>query len=196
MYFATRSGTLGGRIDWADFARLTRYDLIERNGRFSDMMVQLVMAMGGWIRVPLVLSSLSMSLALWLMLRSLIRDLRGVVSAGADLLAGVGAFFVPMMLIGLDPHMGGDTIMFVAANIGYMWGLALGIVSILLLWSQRGPNVKHGWVLWVAVVLSLILDAKAAGAAILGIFHDDEARARVCDRLVDVTSFAPERTAA
>ena len=46
------------------------------------------------------------------------------------------------------------------------------------------------------VVLSLILDAKAAGAAILGIFHDDEARARVCDRLVDVTSFAPERTAA
>ena len=37
---------------------------------------------------------------------------------------------------------------------------------------------------------------KAAGAAILGIFHDDEARARVCDRLVDVTSFAPERTAA
>ncbi|AOH46034.1 hypothetical protein BCB70_09075 [Cutibacterium modestum] len=156
LYFATRSGTLGGRIDWADFARLTRYDLIERNGRFSDMMVQLVMAMGGWIRVPLVLSSLSMSLALWLMLRSLIRDLRGVVSAGADLLAGVGAFFVPMMLIGLDPHMGGDTIMFVAANIGYMWGLALGIVSILLLWSQRGPNVKHGWVLWVAVVLSLV----------------------------------------
>ena len=64
LYFATRSGTLGGRIDWADFARLTRYDLIERNGRFSDMMVQLVMAMGGWIRVPLVLSSLSMSLAL------------------------------------------------------------------------------------------------------------------------------------
>lgn len=46
------------------------------------------------------------------------------------------------------------------------------------------------------VVLSLILDAKAAGAAILGIFHDDEARACVCDRLVDVTSFAPERTAA
>ena len=46
------------------------------------------------------------------------------------------------------------------------------------------------------VVLSLILDAKAAGAAILGIFHDEDARARVCDRLVDVTSFAPERAAA
>ncbi|GAE81228.1 hypothetical membrane protein [Cutibacterium acnes JCM 18920] len=47
LYFATRSGTPGGRIDWADFARLTVCDLVERNGRFSDMMVQLVMAMGG-----------------------------------------------------------------------------------------------------------------------------------------------------
>jgi len=64
LYFATRSGTPGGRIDWADFARLTVYDLVERNGRFSDMMVQLAMAMGGWIRVPLILSSVSASLAL------------------------------------------------------------------------------------------------------------------------------------
>ena len=156
LYFATRSGTPSGRIDWADFARLTVYDLSERNGRFSDMMVQLVMAMGGWIRVPLVLSSLSTSLALWLMMRALIRDLRGVVSPGVDLLAGVGAFLVPMTLIGIEPNMGGDTIMFIAANIGYMWGLALGIVSILLLWSQRGPNVDHGWVLWVAVALSYV----------------------------------------
>ncbi len=41
------------------------------------------------------------------------------------------------------------------------------------------------------VVLELILDAKARGAAILGIFHDEAARARVCDRLVDVTGFTP-----
>ena len=156
LRFATRSRTLGGRIDWSSLVPFARYDLAERNGRFSDMMVQLIMAMGGWIRIPLVISSLAMSLALWLMLRSLIRNLRGVVSAGADLLAGVGAFFVPMMLIGLDPHMGGDTIMFIAANIGYMWGLALGIVAILLLWSQRRPNVRHGWVLWVAVLLSFV----------------------------------------
>lgn len=156
LYFATRSGTPGGRIDWADFARLTVCDLVERNGRFSDMMVQLVMAMGGWIRVPLILSSVTASLALWLMVRGLIRDLREVVSPGADLLAGIGAFLAPMAVIGFEPHMGGDTIMFIAANIGYMWGLALGIVSILLLWSQRGPNVDHGWVLWIAVVLSCV----------------------------------------
>ena len=41
------------------------------------------------------------------------------------------------------------------------------------------------------VVLSLIEEAKARGAAILGIFHDEAARARVCDRLVDVTAFTP-----
>ena len=43
-----------------------------------------------------------------------------------------------------------------------------------------------------AVVLDLILQAKARGAAILGIFHDEGARAAVCDRLVDVTGFSPK----
>lgn len=38
-------------------------------------------------------------------------------------------------------------------------------------------------------VLSLIGDAKARGAAIVGIFHDADARARVCDRDVDVSDF-------
>lgn len=42
------------------------------------------------------------------------------------------------------------------------------------------------------VVLTLIEEAKARGAAILGIFHDEAARGRVCDRLVDVTGFTPK----
>ncbi|MGR3700986.1 MAG: phosphonate C-P lyase system protein PhnL [Paracoccaceae bacterium] len=41
------------------------------------------------------------------------------------------------------------------------------------------------------VVLALIDEAKARGAAILGIFHDEAARDRVCDRVVDVTRFTP-----
>lgn len=45
------------------------------------------------------------------------------------------------------------------------------------------------------VVLSLIQEAKARGTAILGIFHDEEARARVCDREVDVTGFTPKQAA-
>ena len=49
--------------------------------------------------------------------------------------------------------------------------------------SLDGPNRD--------VVLGLIEEAKARGAAILGIFHDEAARARVCDREVDVSAFAP-----
>ncbi|MBR9892513.1 phosphonate C-P lyase system protein PhnL [bacterium] len=46
-----------------------------------------------------------------------------------------------------------------------------------------------------AVVLGLIEEAKARGAAIVGIFHDAEARAQVCDREIDVSDFTPERAA-
>ncbi|WP_417727733.1 phosphonate C-P lyase system protein PhnL [Roseovarius sp.] len=45
------------------------------------------------------------------------------------------------------------------------------------------------------VVLSLIETAKARGAAIIGIFHDEAARARVCDREIDVSRFTPARAA-
>ncbi|MBV0911218.1 phosphonate C-P lyase system protein PhnL [Anianabacter salinae] len=45
------------------------------------------------------------------------------------------------------------------------------------------------------VVLSLIEEAKARGAAIVGIFHDETARARVCDREIDVTGFSPQAAA-
>jgi len=41
-------------------------------------------------------------------------------------------------------------------------------------------------------VLTLIEEAKAAGAAIVGIFHDVAARTRVADREIDVSAFAPE----
>ncbi|WP_224825180.1 phosphonate C-P lyase system protein PhnL [Cognatishimia sp. MH4019] len=45
------------------------------------------------------------------------------------------------------------------------------------------------------VVLTLIEDAKARGAAIIGIFHDEAARNRVCDREIDVSRFTPGRAA-
>ena len=45
------------------------------------------------------------------------------------------------------------------------------------------------------VVLQLIESAKARGAAIIGIFHDAAARERLCDRMIDITAFAPERAA-
>ncbi|MCA0921719.1 phosphonate C-P lyase system protein PhnL [Pseudooceanicola nanhaiensis] len=45
------------------------------------------------------------------------------------------------------------------------------------------------------VVLSLVEEAKARGAAIIGIFHDEAARDRLCDRQVDVGVFTPPRAA-
>ncbi|MCA0044776.1 phosphonate C-P lyase system protein PhnL [Celeribacter litoreus] len=44
-------------------------------------------------------------------------------------------------------------------------------------------------------VLSLIEEAKARGAAIIGIFHDKPARDRVADREIDVSAFTPLRAA-
>lgn len=44
-------------------------------------------------------------------------------------------------------------------------------------------------------VLSMIEEAKARGAAIVGIFHDAPARDRVADREVDVSAFTPRRAA-
>ncbi|WP_299964016.1 phosphonate C-P lyase system protein PhnL [uncultured Roseobacter sp.] len=46
-----------------------------------------------------------------------------------------------------------------------------------------------------AVVLSLITEAKARGAAIIGIFHDAAAREAVCDREIDVSRFTPQAAA-
>lgn len=42
------------------------------------------------------------------------------------------------------------------------------------------------------IVLEIIAEAKAAGAAMVGIFHDAEARARVADREIDVSAFAAD----
>ena len=41
-------------------------------------------------------------------------------------------------------------------------------------------------------VLSLIEEAKARGAAIVGIFHDEAARERVCDHEIDVSIYTPK----
>ena len=47
-----------------------------------------------------------------------------------------------------------------------------------------------------AVVVGMIAEKKAAGVALLGIFHDDDVRTEVADRIVDVTRFAARKEAA
>jgi alpha-D-ribose 1-methylphosphonate 5-triphosphate synthase subunit PhnL len=41
------------------------------------------------------------------------------------------------------------------------------------------------------VVVGLIAEKKASGAALVGIFHDQDVRDRVADRIIDVSRFAP-----
>ena len=43
-----------------------------------------------------------------------------------------------------------------------------------------------------SIVLGLVESAKARGAAIIGIFHDEAARVQVCDRVIDVTQYTPK----
>ena len=47
-----------------------------------------------------------------------------------------------------------------------------------------------------AVVVAMIAEKQVAGTAMLGIFHDDDVRTEVADRIVDVTAFAPRKQAA
>jgi alpha-D-ribose 1-methylphosphonate 5-triphosphate synthase subunit PhnL len=45
------------------------------------------------------------------------------------------------------------------------------------------------------IVIGMIGEKKAAGVAQVGIFHDEEVREAVADRIIDVTAFAPARAA-
>ena len=38
----------------------------------------------------------------------------------------------------------------------------------------------------------MIAEKKQAGVGLLGIFHDEDVRSQVADRIVDVTAFAPK----
>ena len=46
-----------------------------------------------------------------------------------------------------------------------------------------------------AAVVNLIEEKKRSGTAILGIFHDEEVRDAVADRIVDVSAFSPAQRA-
>ncbi|WP_298838630.1 phosphonate C-P lyase system protein PhnL [uncultured Roseobacter sp.] len=65
-------------------------------------------------------------------------------------------------------------------------GFVRNFPTILLDKPTASPDVANR-----DVVPHVIKEAKARGAAIVGIFHDDTARRQVCDREIDVTSFNP-----
>lgn len=69
-------------------------------------------------------------------------------------------------------------------------GFAYGYPALLLDEPTASLDARNR-----ATVLGLIEGAKARGAAIIGIFHDEAAREQVCDRFIDVSGFAPKAAA-
>ena len=102
----------------------------------------------------------------------------------ADLLARLN---IPDRLWGLSPttFSGGEQ-----QRVNIARGFAHGYPVLLLDEPTASLDAANR-----EVVLTVIEEAKARGAAILGIFHDEAARARICDRLVDVTGFTPRAAA-
>jgi alpha-D-ribose 1-methylphosphonate 5-triphosphate synthase subunit PhnL len=102
----------------------------------------------------------------------------------ADLLARLN---IPQRLWGLSPttFSGGEQ-----QRVNIARGFAHPFPALLLDEPTASLDAANR-----EVVLSLILEAKARGAAILGIFHDEGARDRVCDTLLDVRSFTPQAAA-
>ncbi|QDC08558.1 phosphonate C-P lyase system protein PhnL [Oceanicola sp. D3] len=94
---------------------------------------------------------------------------------------------IPRTLWGLSPttFSGGEQ-----QRVNIARGFAHGFPALLLDEPTASLDATNR-----EVVLTLIEEAKARGAAIVGIFHDEEARDRVCDRVVDVTGFTPARVA-
>jgi len=118
----------------------------------------------------------------------------------------------PLLLNGADPQDAREAAAQMLARVNLpqrLWGLSPTTFSG---GEQQRVNVARGFVhpypaLLLdeptasldgtnrAVVLSLIEEAKARGAALVGIFHDEEARNRVADRQIDISTFTPERAA-
>ncbi len=118
----------------------------------------------------------------------------------------------PLLALGVDPQIARDRASVILARLNIprpLWALSPTTFSG---GEQQRVNIARGFVHEFPallldeptasldaknrdVVLGLIEDAKARGAAIIGIFHDEEARDRVCDREIDVTEFSPQAAA-
>lgn len=91
---------------------------------------------------------------------------------------------IPQRLWGLSPttFSGGEQ-----QRVNIARGFAHGYPALLLDEPTASLDAENR-----ETVLTLIEEAKARGAAIIGIFHDEAARDRVCDHAIDVTAFVPE----
>lgn len=111
-------------------------------------------------------------------------DERAALDRARDLLARLN---IPERLWSLSPttFSGGEQ-----QRVNIARGFAHGYPALLLDEPTASLDPENR-----EVVLSLIEEAKARGAAIVGIFHDAPARARIADREIDVSAFTPRQAA-
>ena len=115
----------------------------------------------------------------------------------------------PLMALGVDPSMArqrAENILSLLNIPERLWNLSPTTFSG---GEQQRVNIARGFVYEYpailldeptasldavnrSVVLELIERAKSRGAAIVWIFHDESARAQVCDLEIDVSAFAPQ----
>ena len=115
----------------------------------------------------------------------------------------------PLMAVGVDPSMArqrAENILSLLNIPKRLWNLSPTTFSG---GEQQRVNIARGFVYEYpailldeptasldavnrSIVLELIECAKSRGAAIVGIFHDESARAQVCDREIDVSAFTPQ----
>ncbi|MDF1855538.1 phosphonate C-P lyase system protein PhnL [Pseudooceanicola sp.] len=117
-----------------------------------------------------------------------------LLATGSDLVAAraraealLARLNIPQRLWSLSPttFSGGEQ-----QRVNIARGFAYGYPALLLDEPTASLDAQNR-----DTVLQMIEEAKARGAAIIGIFHDEAARARLCDREVDVTGFSPEQAA-
>ena len=111
-------------------------------------------------------------------------DERAAFDRARDLLARLN---IPERLRSLSPttFSGGEQ-----QRVNIARGFAHGYPALLLDEPTASLDPENR-----EVVLSLIEEAKARGAAVVGIFHDAPARARIADREIDVSAFTPRQAA-
>lgn len=161
LLFATRSGTAHGAIAWRRVWPLLLDDVDNRVGRTADMLAQFIFSTGPLIGVIMAACCFLQSYAIWRLLRAVAGGLGpadGVVGQSIEIVgiaAGIGA---PLTMLAVEPQLAGSTVMFMAANVGYVLGSAMMVAAAVLLWRMRvrGPAV---WQLVLVVAFACVVDA-------------------------------------
>jgi len=162
LLFATRSGTAGGRIAWGRVLPLLFDDVNNRVGRTADMLAQFIFSTGPLIGVIMAASCFLQSFALWRLFRAVARQLGRQDDVVVGVVSLAGGIALPFSLLTTEPELAGSTVMFMAANVGYVLGSAMMLAAAVLLWRVRERGSARWWQLALVV----------AFACFVGIHHE------------------------